>query len=270
MFCGLSEYFLTCEFEEMGMVKELWEEVPSLELEEECPVSERYRAFDSGCFEELEQGWAPRFLLRPYSGFAVPLARWQEGLQTGTLLSYTSILPGAWKYRSSQAGWQCSPLMRQKTPGCSPHPILLLLPLFLDHFHVPFGPLPLRSHPVQLGRYKGFHLSQSMLLKRLKITKSKLKEGTAQAEKVCSLLASPSGRAHCFNSICCTFSMSKQQWRKNKNKGRTCTPGMPDSSVKTGFGPGTGASGLFMIAKGLSFFTSNDLSWKRAASWTVK
>ncbi len=45
---------------------------------------------------------------------------------------------------------------------------------------------------------------------------------------------------------------------------------MAGSSVITGFGPGTGASDLFMIAKGLSFFTSNDLSWKRAASWTVK
>ncbi len=151
----------------MGVAKELWVEVPSLELEEECPVSERCRASGSGCFEELEQGWAPRFLLRPYSGFAVPLARWQKGLQAETLLSYTLILPGAWKYRSSQAGWQCSPLMRQRTPGCSPHPTLLLLPLFLDHFHVPFVPLPLHSHPVQLGRYRGFHLSQSMLLKRL-------------------------------------------------------------------------------------------------------
>ncbi len=150
----------------MGVAKELWVEVPSLELEEECPVSERCRASGSGCFEELEQGWAPRFLLRPYSGFAVPLARWQ-GTAGWDIAELYMILPGAWKYRSSQAGWQCSPLMRQRTPGCSPHPTLLLLPLFLDHFHVPFVPLPLHSHPVQLGRYRGFHLSQSMLLKRL-------------------------------------------------------------------------------------------------------
>lgn len=88
----------------MEVAKELWVEVSSQELEEKCPVSEGCRASGSGCFEELEQGWAPRFLLRPYSGFAVPLARWQEGLQAGTLLNYTLILPGAGKYQSSQAG----------------------------------------------------------------------------------------------------------------------------------------------------------------------